>query len=199
MNTNKIEIKGEIMEILSAGASVNSISFTMADISIQKAVERFSDAEELALLEGEVVYGIYKNLLFTSATVDAVGNVTLKYTIQSENDIRLKQLETSQAEQDAILAEILFGETEGIAGEDADGNTAANGSTVPENNTTEDSHTVPDTENGLDSAMTEDTENGSESVMTEDTANRSDGDTTADINAVEDSMENAGKEENADE
>lgn len=104
-----IIINNQSTEVLTVAPSISGISFTMENIAIQDAVDKFSSVTELSVAEGETVYGIYKNLVFASATVDAKGDVTVKFTIKSDVEADIDELKQTQAEQDEILAEILYG------------------------------------------------------------------------------------------
>ena len=123
---NTVSINNETVETVSVTTSVKGIGFTVANMSIQDAVVKFCNATELSVADGETVCGIYKGLTFESATVDASGNVTVKFHIKDEIEARIDELEEkcaaleaenaemkqTQAEQDELLAEILFGTTE---------------------------------------------------------------------------------------
>lgn len=102
----------EKTEVLAVATSIGGISFTMENISIQNAVDKFSEVTDLSVADGEIVCGIYKNLVFSSALVDAEGIVKITYRIKAEDEVRLDNLETSQAEVEEMLAEILYGSEE---------------------------------------------------------------------------------------
>lgn len=58
----------------------------------------------------EEPHGIYKNLKLESVSTNAEdGSVSVTMRIKSEIEIRLDALEQSQAEQDSVLAEIMYG------------------------------------------------------------------------------------------
>ena len=57
-----------------------------------------------------IIDGVYRNLTFASAEVDAAGLVTVRFSITSDADVRLAALEQSQAEQDEVIAELIGGE-----------------------------------------------------------------------------------------
>lgn len=88
----------------------DSISLTLAEISPLDALEKFSNVSELKV-SGEDMqpYGFYKNLTFTSVTVDALGSVTVVFKIASAEEIRIANLEQTQAEQDEVIAELIGG------------------------------------------------------------------------------------------
>ena len=88
-----------------------AISFCVYDMTVDKAAEVFADATEFCILDsdGKTEKGIYKNLSFTSATVDATGTVTVNMALADDTAVRLSGLEKTQAEQDEVLASLLFG------------------------------------------------------------------------------------------
>lgn len=90
---------------------VSSIGFSIADMEIATAVEKFKSVTDLSI-SGEDLkpYGVYSNLSFASATADADGLVTVVFYIARPEEIRLAALEKSQAEQDDAIAELLGGE-----------------------------------------------------------------------------------------
>lgn len=89
----------------------DSISFALTGLEIATTVEKFKPVTELSV-SGEDLkpYGVYSNLTFTSATVDAEGLVTVVFHIAQPAELRLAALERSQAEQDDAIAELLGGE-----------------------------------------------------------------------------------------
>ncbi len=94
----------------SVNTGMNSISFILADMAIADAVEKFSSVTELKVSGADLEpYGVYENLTFESATVNADGFVTVQFNIASAVDVRLLALEQSQAEQNVVIADILYG------------------------------------------------------------------------------------------
>ena len=95
----------------SVTTGVDSIGFSIADMEIADAVKKFKTVTELSI-SGEDLkpYGVYSNLAFNSAIVDADGLVTVVFHIAQPEEIRLAALEKSQAEQDDAIAELLGGE-----------------------------------------------------------------------------------------
>lgn len=89
---------------------IDSIVFTTSDISISDAVEKFSNVTELEVAGEDLKpYGIYKNLTFTSATIDSNNLVTIKFHIVNDLEQRIAKLETTQAEQDIAISKLVFG------------------------------------------------------------------------------------------
>lgn len=104
-------IDGTSYQTESVSTGTDSISFALAGLEIAAAVEKFKPVTELPV-SGEDLkpYGVYSNLTFTSATVDADGLVTVVFHIAQPAELRLAALERSQAEQDDAIAELLGGE-----------------------------------------------------------------------------------------
>lgn len=94
----------------SVTTGTDSISFALADMAITDAVTKFSDVTELDVAGADLQpYGVYRNLNFASATVNATGLVTVRFGIASAADVRLSALEQSQEEQNVVIADILYG------------------------------------------------------------------------------------------
>lgn len=54
-------------------------------------------------------HGIFRNLLPGPVSMNTDGTVTVEMHIMTESEHRMEALEKSQAEQDAVIAEIMFG------------------------------------------------------------------------------------------
>lgn len=94
----------------SVTTGVDSIGFSIAGMEIADAVKKFKTVTELSI-SGEDLkpYGVYSNLTFNSATVDADGLVTVVFHIATQEEIRIKNLEATQTEQDVAISELMFG------------------------------------------------------------------------------------------
>lgn len=95
----------------SVSTGTDSISFVLSDMAIADAVEKFSGVTELKVSGADLEpYGAFGNLTFKSATVDANSFVTVVFHIVSAEEIRIANLEQTQAEQDEVIAELIGGE-----------------------------------------------------------------------------------------
>jgi hypothetical protein len=105
-----ITANGTEYECPTVSTSTNGISFTInGDVS--EIAASFKQVTELTVSgDDKEVYGVYDNLYFSSATVDSDGIVTVFMVIKSSTEQRIEQLETTQEEQDELIAEIMFGE-----------------------------------------------------------------------------------------
>ena len=105
-----ITANGTKYECQKVTTSTNSISFTMEGQEIDKISTAFKDVTELTVSsESGEVYGTYSNLVFESATVFDDGTVAVTMHIPNETELRLSTIEDSQAEQDDMIAELMFG------------------------------------------------------------------------------------------
>lgn len=89
-----------------------NISFALPDQNIAEAIKVFKPVTDLSVSaseDGSEPYGIYSNLSLTSVTVDAAGTVTVNMALADDTAVRLSGLEKTQAEQDEVLASLLFG------------------------------------------------------------------------------------------
>lgn len=90
---------------------IDSISFLIVHQKVADMEEAFRPVTELTVAgEDKEIYGTYKNLSFESATVYEDGRVMVTMHIKSATELRLENLEQTQAEQDEVLAELLGGE-----------------------------------------------------------------------------------------
>ena len=90
---------------------VDSISFSIEGQAVADIEKAFRPVTELTVAgEDKEIYGTYKNLSFESATVYEDGRVMVTMHIKSATELRLENLEQTQAEQDEVLAELLGGE-----------------------------------------------------------------------------------------
>ena len=103
-------IDGTSYQAESVSTGTDSISFALNGLEIAAAVEKFKPVTDLSV-SGEDLkpYGVYSNLTFTSATVDADGLVTVVFHIATKEEVRIKKLESTQAEQDIAISELMFG------------------------------------------------------------------------------------------
>lgn len=103
-------IDGTSYQAESVSTGTDSISFALAGVEIAAAVEKFKPVTDLSV-SGEDLkpYGVYSNLTFTSATVDADGLVTVVFHTATKEEVRIKKLESTQAEQDIAISELMFG------------------------------------------------------------------------------------------
>lgn len=93
----------------SATTSIDGITFTLEG-DVSEIASAFKQVTELTVSgEDKVVYGVYGNLSFSSAMVDSDGLVTVFMSIKSDMEQRVETLEQSQAEQDEVIAEIMYG------------------------------------------------------------------------------------------
>lgn len=103
-------IGGENYKTESVTTGADSISFTLSDMEIADTVAKFSDTTEIEVSGADLEpYGIYKNLTFESATVDAEELVTVVFHIATIEEMRIKHLESTQSEQDIAISELAFG------------------------------------------------------------------------------------------
>ena len=90
---------------------VDSISFSIEGQAVADIETAFRPVTELTVAgEDKKIYGTYKNLSFESATVYEDGSTMVTMHIKSDTELRLENLEQTQAEQDEVLAELLGGE-----------------------------------------------------------------------------------------
>lgn len=98
-------------ECKSITTGVQFIRFIIEGQSIATLESTFREVTILEVSsEDEVVYGTYENLAFESATVYEDATVEVTMHIPTEIELRLANLESTQAEQDEVIAELIGGD-----------------------------------------------------------------------------------------
>ena len=111
MSKEYVIIGKENYKTESVVTGVDTIRFTLPDMEITTTVEKFKGITDLTVSDEELKpYGVYSNLIFVSATVDAEGLVTIVFHIAQSAELRLAELEKTQIEQDEAIAEIIGGD-----------------------------------------------------------------------------------------
>lgn len=88
---------------------INTISFTLID-PVEDPEAAFREVKELAVEDEQgTVYGQYPNVEYESLTIVADGSVTITMHILTKTETQIRELQASQAEQDEVIAEILYG------------------------------------------------------------------------------------------
>ena len=87
----------------------NSISFTLAELTVEEVEAVFRDCESLTVGTEEEVYGNYPNVSFESVAKDAEGIVSVTMHILTKEELQIKELQVSQAEQDEAIADLYGG------------------------------------------------------------------------------------------
>lgn len=87
----------------------NSISFTLAELTVEEAEAVFRDCESLTVGTDDTVYGEYPHVSFESVSKDVDGIVTVTMHIPTKEELQIKELQVSQAEQDEAIATLMFG------------------------------------------------------------------------------------------
>ena len=106
-----VKVNGVEYAFSSVITGIDSISFLIMQQKVADMEAAFRPVTELTVAdENMVVYGVYKNLSFESATVYEDGRVMVTMHMKSATELRLESLEQTQAEQDEVLAELLGGE-----------------------------------------------------------------------------------------
>ena len=109
-----VTINGENYKTESVVTGVDTIRFTLPAMEIAEAVEKFKSVTDLSISGKDLKpYGVYSNLTFNSSTVDADGLVTVVFHVATAEEIRIKNLESTQAEQDIAISKLMFGENGG--------------------------------------------------------------------------------------
>lgn len=93
----------------SVTTKMDGIGFTLEG-DVSEIASAFKSVTELTVSgEDKVVYGVYGNLSFSSAMVDSEGLITVFMRIKQDMEQHVETLEQSQAEQDEVIAEIMYG------------------------------------------------------------------------------------------
>lgn len=101
-----ITVNGTAYSAENVTTGANTISFVLTDLSAEEAEAVFRNAESLTVGTEEEVYGNYPNVSFESVTKDAEGIVSVTMHILTKEELQIKELQVSQAEQDEAIAEL---------------------------------------------------------------------------------------------
>ena len=104
-----ITVNGVAYVAQNVTTGANSISFVLAELSAEEAETVFRNAESLTVGSEDEVYGNYPNVTFESITKDVDENVTVTMHIITKEELQIKELQMSQAEQDEAIAALMFG------------------------------------------------------------------------------------------
>lgn len=104
-----ITVNGVAYAAQNVTTGANSISFTLTELTAEEAETVFRDCEALTVGTEEEVYGNYPNVTFESIAKDVDENVTVTMHILTKEEMQIKELQVSQAEQDEAIAVLMFG------------------------------------------------------------------------------------------
>lgn len=104
-----ITVNGVAYTVQNVTTGANSISFVLTNLTIEEAETAFKSAESLTVGTEEETYGNYPNVSFESVTKDAEGIVSVTMHILTKEELQIKELQVSQAEQDEAIADLYGG------------------------------------------------------------------------------------------
>lgn len=105
-----ITANGTEYKCKSVATGIDCISFIMEGQDISNIEAAFKGVTELTVSgEDRAVYGSYEHLSFESATVYENKSISVTMHIQSDMEIRMAELEATQADQDEAIAELMYG------------------------------------------------------------------------------------------
>ncbi len=91
---------------------LNTISFMVQGLTVEDAEAAFRNVASLTVGTNEaedIVYGEYPNVTYESITKDAEDNITVTMHIPTKTEMQIAELQESQAEQDEVIATMMFG------------------------------------------------------------------------------------------
>ena len=104
-----ITVNGTAYSAENVTTGANTISFVLTDLSIEEAETAFKECESLTVGTEEETYGNYPNVSFESVAKDAEGIVSVTMHILTKEELQIKELQVSQAEQDEAIADLYGG------------------------------------------------------------------------------------------
>lgn len=105
-----VHIGGKSYEALLIATSNDSVSFTLQDMTVADAVEKFETATAVDVSgEDQQIYGAYRNVTFAAVATNEDKSITVVFKVPSDTERRISVLEKTQEEQDEVLAELLGG------------------------------------------------------------------------------------------
>lgn len=103
----KINVNGVLYDTTNVTTSLNSISFSTSDKSLEEMKTTFASVSSLTVQDEDGnEYGVYENLVFESVTEFADGTVMVTMHIMTKEEQQIQQLQISQEEQDEAIAEL---------------------------------------------------------------------------------------------
>lgn len=89
---------------------VNTISFALENPFPEDIEAVFKDVKSLKVgnTDGEV-YGDYPDVEYESLTIKATGEIIVTMHILDKNEKQIRDLQESQADQDEVIANLLYG------------------------------------------------------------------------------------------
>lgn len=105
-----VHIDGKSYEALLIATSNDSVSFTLQNMTIADAIEKFESATAVDVSgEDQQIYGAYRNVTFAAVAINEDKSITVAFKVPSDTERRISILEKTQEEQDEVLAELLGG------------------------------------------------------------------------------------------
>lgn len=105
-----VHIDGKSYEALLVMTSNGSISFTLQDMTVAEAVEKFETATAVDVSgEDQQIYGAYRNVTFAAVAINEDKSIAVAFKVPSDTERRISVLEKTQEEQDEVIAELLGG------------------------------------------------------------------------------------------
>ena len=105
-----VHIDGKSYEALLIATSNDSVSFTLQDMTVANAAEKFESATAVDVSgEDQQIYGAYRNVTLAAVTANGDNSITVAFKVPSDTEQRISILEKTQEEQDEVIAELLGG------------------------------------------------------------------------------------------
>lgn len=104
-----ITANGVEYAVKNVNTGINTISFTLLE-PMDDSEAAFKETKSLTVGDTKgTAYGQYPDVEYESLTIAADGKITITMHILTNTEKAVKELQVSQAEQDEVLAEILYG------------------------------------------------------------------------------------------
>jgi hypothetical protein len=107
-----ITVNGVKYTVHDVSTAPNSISFVVEKITLDEAEEIFKNVTALTVAPADDdnnAYGDYPHVEYASISKDADGNITVTMHILTQIDLQIRDLQTTQSEQDEAIATLMFG------------------------------------------------------------------------------------------
>ena len=110
-----ITANGVKYTVQNLNTGLNTISFMVQGLTVEDAEAAFRNVVSLTIgtigtdEAEDIVYGEYPNVTYESITKDAEDNITVTMHIPTKTELQIAELQESQAEQDEVIATMMFG------------------------------------------------------------------------------------------
>lgn len=104
-----IKIKEEYLEG-QIQTEPEGLKFTITNLTVEQLAEKCKGVTKVEVAGKEKdIYGVYENMVFISALLDAEGSVTVTMKKKNNIEVEIERMQQILNEQAVVIADILYG------------------------------------------------------------------------------------------